>query len=289
MSEETTITNETPQVPILPDISDDLNVTEYYQSTAEYLLNQPDEMQSFDFDATNCLTCPQTTSTNVVNQFHAEIAQIQMQTVQNDACMDNGKTNEDAVRDVIKQLQIKHETEKIDLFCYVCNYGFKSFPRLIRHMETKKHAIQVEKFHNVNNNQRHCFNNGNSSGNKGTMTKSASNGCNHRQHQLHHHHPHLLHLHRHNRQTQSTQHYQYNHQMLQCRQYPSATTNYPQMQMIYQPTAVQHVNVLNDSDVLPEDVINRMIDSLGENSESQAETFTEIDTNNLTDILNLLN
>lgn len=48
--------------------------------------------------------------------------------------------------DFDEQIEKKLVKNSVDLFCYVCNYGFKSFPRLIRHMETKKHANQVEKF-----------------------------------------------------------------------------------------------------------------------------------------------
>lgn len=47
--------------------------------------------------------------------------------------------------DFDEQIEKKVVRNDANLFCYICNYGFKSFPRLIRHMETKKHANQVEK------------------------------------------------------------------------------------------------------------------------------------------------
>lgn len=52
-------------------------------------------------------------------------------------------------RQYIETLKQKILNNESDMFCHVCNYGFKSFPRLIRHMETKRHAIQIERFRSM--------------------------------------------------------------------------------------------------------------------------------------------
>lgn len=49
-------------------------------------------------------------------------------------------------RTFLESLKKKIVDNELDMFCHICNYGFKSFPRLIRHMETKRHAIQIERF-----------------------------------------------------------------------------------------------------------------------------------------------
>lgn len=50
----------------------------------------------------------------------------------------------------LESLKQKILDNELDMFCHICNYGFKSFPRLIRHMETKRHAIQIERFRLMN-------------------------------------------------------------------------------------------------------------------------------------------
>lgn len=53
-------------------------------------------------------------------------------------------------QEYMESLKRKILNNELDLFCHICNYGFKSFPRLIRHMETKRHAIQIERFRTMN-------------------------------------------------------------------------------------------------------------------------------------------
>lgn len=52
--------------------------------------------------------------------------------------------------DFMNMLRTKIRNNELDKFCHICNYGFKSYPRLIRHMETKRHAIQIERFRMMN-------------------------------------------------------------------------------------------------------------------------------------------
>lgn len=50
----------------------------------------------------------------------------------------------------MESLKEKIRNKQLDLSCHICNYEFKSYPRLIRHMETKRHAIQIERYKAMN-------------------------------------------------------------------------------------------------------------------------------------------
>lgn len=179
----------------------------------------------------------------------------------------DGDTNEN---DPIKVSQSEHVRDELDLFCYVCNYGFKSFPRLIRHMETKKHANQVEKYHAMNN-SRHCFSAGTRAG--------PMAGCDQYPHvyQQRTPPPHLM---------------------------PPSLRRPPQQQMLYHPfhhpphhhhqlyhyqqTAEATVLRHNEMELLPEDVINQMINSLGEDMHDHSDAFSEFETTDLNEMLEYL-
>lgn len=165
-------------------------------------------------------------STNYSNYFPSEeleprfgenrsIDAIKMDCVTNiDSKDENCNFTTEFNNDFIKFLKSKHGKEEIDLFCYICNYGFKSFPRLIRHMETKKHANQVEKYHTLN---------------------------------------------------------------MRCCQ--------------SQPKDITQINLTNHYDygmeLLPDEIINQMIDSLGMECDDN-DFFSDIDTTDLSDILEYL-
>lgn len=202
--------------------------------------------------------------------------------------------------DAIRMLQSKHVRDELDLFCYVCNYGFKSFPRLIRHMETKKHANQVEKYHSMNS--RQCFSavpmvgcdqyrNGYRTGPVKLQPSPPSPPqplprphlllpsmpphqvlyqlpYHHRQqHPYHHHHPFLL---RHQPQTIAT--------------IPMTATTTTTTTTTTTMTSLGH----GDMELLPEDVINQMIDSLGDDVHSNSDAFTEFETTDLSEMLEYL-
>lgn len=74
------------------------------------------------------------------------------QTIENIISCNNSISYYDSVQhqEYMESLKKKILNNELDLFCHICNYGFKSFPRLIRHMETKRHAIQIERFRTMN-------------------------------------------------------------------------------------------------------------------------------------------
>lgn len=199
---------------------------------------------------------------------------------ENECNSDGSDTN-----DPIKISQSRHVRNELDLFCYVCSYGFKSFPRLIRHMETKKHANQVEKYHAINT--RHCSN-----AHAHPVANVAGPGCDQRrqhvyqqrppmppylmampmrppQQQLLHHQPH----HRYH-------HHPYHHQPYH---YQQATA--PTMTSTTARTATMGHG---EMELLPEDVINEMINSLGEDIHSNGDAFSEFDTTDLSEMLEYL-
>lgn len=167
----------------------------------------------------------------------------------------DGDTN-----DPIKMLQRRHVRDELDLFCYVCNYGFKSFPRLIRHMETKKHANQVEKYHALNSS--HCFN-----------AAGPLAGCNQYRNAYH------------QRPAPQPQAHLY---------LPPVPMTVPQHQMLYQhpqhyyqPQPQYHhhhqqqtatTSDHNEMELLPEDVIDQMISSLEDDIHRNSDAFSEFET-----------
>lgn len=193
------------------------------------------------------------------------------------------------VNDAIKILQSRHVRDELDLFCYVCNYGFKSFPRLIRHMETKKHANQVEKYHAIN--AKHCFN-----ATGGTVT-----GCDH-----YHRHaypqqrpapptmllppqppqpsqPPLILMQPQQqllfpRQQHHFEHPAYHHQQQQQQQ----------LFHYHQQSSTTSSAIHSEMELLPEDVFNQMINSLGDDILSNSDAFNEFDTTDLNEILDYL-
>lgn len=200
---------------------------------------------------------------------------------ENECNSDGSDTN-----DPIKILQSRHVRNELDLFCYVCNYGFKSFPRLIRHMETKKHANQVEKYHAMNT--RHCFN-----GHARPVANVAGPGCDqHRQHVCHQRPPmppylmavpmrpqqQLLHHQPHHRFHHHP--YPYHHQPYHYQQATAPMTT---------ATTAKTATMGHDAmELLPEDVINEMINSLGEDVHSNGDAFSEFDTTDLSEMLEYL-
>lgn len=171
----------------------------------------------------------------------------------------DGDTN-----DPIKVLQRRHVRDELDLFCYVCNYGFKSFPRLIRHMETKKHANQVEKYHALNSS--HCFN--------GAGPLAGCNQYRHAYHQRPAPQPpaHLflppvpMTAPQHQMLYQHPQHY-FQHQ-------PHQYHHLQQQREQQTPTTSDH----NEMELLPEDVIDQMISSLEDDIHRNSDAFSEFET-----------
>lgn len=183
----------------------------------------------------------------------------------------DGDTNEN---DPIKGSQSKHVRDELDLFCYVCNYGFKSFPRLIRHMETKKHANQVEKYHAMNS-SRHCFSAGTRAG--------PMAGCDQYPH-VHQHRPPPPHL-----MPPSLRRPPQQQMLFQQPVHPLHHPPHHHHQLYhYQQTAVTTMLGHNEMELLPEDVINQMINSLGEDMHDHSDAFSEFETTDLNEMLEYL-
>lgn len=187
-------------------------------------------------------------------------------------CSSDGDTNEN---DPIKISQSRHVRDELDLFCYVCNYGFKSFPRLIRHMETKKHANQVEKYHAMNNNSRHCFSAG--------SVAVPMVGCDQYRHGYQHRSapPHLM--------PPSLRMHPQQQMLYQQPVHPFHHPPHHHQQLYhYQQTAVTAKMGHNEMELLPEDVINQMINSLGEDIHGHSDAFSEFETTDLNEMLEYL-
>lgn len=257
-SEETSVAIEDSAASERAECEKDLNVAEYYQSSSDYLLDS-DHQQPSGGESSGGAYQPEQLSPGASKTPHPTMEFIGQ-------C--KHMSSEEAVREAIKKLQMKNETEKIELFCYICNYGFKSFPRLIRHMETKKHANQVEKYHSMGS-AKHCY--------------------------AGHHHRHHRHVMYHHRASGHQRHKPPIHFAAFCPGYSGYPPfmRHPPMPPLTQTYAADTTTSTTaanaDMDSLPEDVINQMIDSLGENEPKDTESFTGVDNANISEILNFLN
>lgn len=264
-SEQTSVATEDSAASESAECQKDLNVAEYYQSSSDYLLDSGHQSQFAEQpsggESSQAAYQPDQSSPGASKAPHPTMEFIGQ-------C--KHMSSEEAVREAIKKLQMKNETEKIELFCYICNYGFKSFPRLIRHMETKKHANQVEKYHSMGSG-KHCY------------------GGHH-----HRHHRHVVYHHR------ASGHQRHKPPIHFATFYPgysgySPFMRHPPMLPLTQTyaadttTGATSTTANADIDSLPEDVINQMIDSLGENEPKDSESFAGVDNANISEILNFLN